>query len=287
MSRECEICSKHFSGRPSSAKTCSEECSKALIAQRYREKYQLKAVLCQVCGEEFVPASRRRVCGESCKKLRATATRKRWEKANVEHSRQWRKDYYTNNKERIYKTHDKWRRNNLSKVNGYQRKRRYGTSKYKNTSRKHAIEAGFSSMFEMQFSEYLKKFSISYEYETEKFVWGKKPVLGECRDCGGENVATYRTYRPDFILEKLDGTKMYIELKGKFTPENRTKMREIKKTYPDIDLRIIFQQSKNKLTKGAKKTYAQWATNKNYPYICCNNGPAFLPDEWIKELKKS
>ena len=99
-------------------------------------------------------------------------------------------------------------------------------------------------------------------------------------------------YIPDFILTKLDGTKMYIEAKGRFGAMNngrtvgdpvaqRQKLILIKEQHPEIDLRIVFQKATTPIYKGSPTTYAMWARDHGIPWA----DSGIIPESWIKELK--
>jgi len=48
--------------------------------------------------------------------------------------------------------------------------------------------------------------------------------------------------------------KIYIETKGRFLAKDRTKHILVQEQYPDIDLRFIFSNSRQKLYKGSSTT---------------------------------
>jgi hypothetical protein len=85
----------------------------------------------------------------------------------------------------------------------------------------------------------------------------------------------YRTYTPDFRIGD-----MFIETKGWLRPEDRTKMKAIKKAHPELDIRFVFQNAKAKLNnkRPKSKTYAQWAEQYGFPWA---HGE--IPNEWIQE----
>jgi hypothetical protein len=84
-----------------------------------------------------------------------------------------------------------------------------------------------------------------------------------------------RVYTPDFIVCK-DNKLMFIETKGYFRPEHRTKMRHVKKCNPELDIRIIFQRNQF-INKSTGYDYCKWAERNNFP---CAIGT--LPKEWLK-----
>jgi len=87
----------------------------------------------------------------------------------------------------------------------------------------------------------------------------------------------YRTYTPDFILSN----GLIIEVKGRFTSDDRRKHLAIKKQHPTLDIRFVFESSKRKLSKGAKSTYASWCERHKFMYA-----DRVIPEEWLKEKGK-
>ena len=72
-----------------------------------------------------------------------------------------------------------------------------------------------------------------------------------------------------------------IELKGQLTREDRAKHLYIKKQRPDLDIRFVLQNSRNKLYKTSKTTYGDWLTNNNFIWA-----DRFVPVDWIDERPK-
>jgi hypothetical protein len=75
-----------------------------------------------------------------------------------------------------------------------------------------------------------------------------------------------RKYTPDWTVVKKNGALVYLEYKGVLDGKTRKKMKLMKKQYPDIDLRIIFEKAGNKIYKGSKTTYGQWADQHGFPW---------------------
>ena len=101
------------------------------------------------------------------------------------------------------------------------------------------------------------------EYENVKI---------ECEDLA------YRTYTPDFIL--YNG--IIIETKGRFLAADRRKHVAIKKQHPKLDIRFVFTNSRAKLSKGAKASYAVWCVKHGFRYY-----DRILPEDWLKEESKN
>lgn len=122
-----------------------------------------------------------------------------------------------------------------------------------------ALKAGYRSGFEDETAKYLLEKGVEFTYEKERIEWVDKKV---------------RKYTPDFVL----ANGIVIETKGRFVSSDRRKHVEIKKQYPDLDLRFVFQNSRAKLYKGAKSTYGDWCKKNGFMYA-----DKVIPDEWLNE----
>ncbi len=56
----------------------------------------------------------------------------------------------------------------------------------------------------------------------------------------------------------------------------------IKKQHPDLDIRFVFTNSKRKLRKGAKSSYAEWCIKYEFRYY-----DRIIPEDWLKEKGKN
>ena len=122
-------------------------------------------------------------------------------------------------------------------------------------ARKH----GYRSGLEDKVATYLIQNNVNFLYEKVKIEW--------------EDLA-YRTYTPDFIL--YNG--IIIETKGRFIASDRRKHLAIKKQHPNLDIRFIFTNSRNKLRKGAKSSYGEWCIKYGFRYF-----DRIIPEDWLKE----
>lgn len=129
-------------------------------------------------------------------------------------------------------------------------------------TRANAIRHGYRSGLEHVVLESLKARKCSAKYECMKVEW--------------EDLA-YRKYTPDFLLPN----GIIIETKGRFTPADRMKHLAIQKQHPNLDIRFVFSNSKSKLRKGAKTTYADWCDKNGFLYADKD-----VPQEWLDEKKK-
>ena len=126
-----------------------------------------------------------------------------------------------------------------------------------------ARKYGYRSGLEIKVAELLKELKVDYGYECIKIEW--------------EDLA-YRTYTPDFILNN----GIIIETKGRFMAADRRKHIAIKKQHPKLDIRFVFTNSKAKLSKGAKSSYADWCIKNGFRYY-----DRIIPEDWLKEKGKN
>jgi|TARA_R110000744_G_scaffold254391_2_gene369940 hypothetical protein len=111
-------------------------------------------------------------------------------------------------------------------------------------ARSNAIKHGYRSGFEHTVSKELTEAKVKFEYETTVIPYIKPE--------------TNHTYTIDFTLPN----GILVETKGRWVLEDRKKHLLIKIQHPKLDIRLVFQNSKGKIRKGSKTTYADFC-NKN------------------------
>ncbi len=121
------------------------------------------------------------------------------------------------------------------------------------------------SGFEKKIKDDLDSKKIKYGYETEKIPYTVP--------------SSKHFYVPDFCL--VNG--IYIEGKGKLDAQARKKMLLVIEQNPDKDIRLLFMRN-NKIRKGSKTTYTDWAEKHGIPYHVSSRGE--VPEEWLKPLTK-
>jgi len=132
-------------------------------------------------------------------------------------------------------------------------------AKSKLTKRQTALKHGYRSGLEEQIHDKLKTDGINAEYEQHTI----KYIIP----------ASEHIYTPDFKLPN----GIYIETKGRFVLEDRKKHLLIRQQHPNIDIRFVFQNSKGKIRKGSKTTYADWCTKHGFLYA-----DKIIPQDWLK-----
>ena len=113
----------------------------------------------------------------------------------------------------------------------------------------------YRSKFEAGIAASLKQRSVQFSYESLclDYTWEGK-------------------YKPDFILPN----GVIVETKGFFSPNDRRKMLCVKAQHPDLDIRLCFQNAKEKISRAKKSlTYGQWATRNGFIW---SNGT--IPNDW-------
>ena len=127
-------------------------------------------------------------------------------------------------------------------------------------ARANAIKHGYRSGFEHKVADQLTEAKIKYKYENTVINYIKPE--------------TNHTYTIDFTLPN----GILVETKGRWVLEDRKKHLLIKEQHPELDIRIVFQNSNGKIRKGSKTTYANF---------CDKNGIIWadkeIPKSWYTE----
>ncbi len=124
----------------------------------------------------------------------------------------------------------------------------------------HGIKNGYRSGLENQVAEQLQSKNIPVDYENVKIKFIQP--------------AKIRTYTPDFVLPN----NIIIETKGRFISADRQKHLLIQEQYPNLDIRFVFSNPNQKISKKSKTTYAMWCQKNRFKYA-----KQYIPDEWLTE----
>ena len=130
----------------------------------------------------------------------------------------------------------------------------------KNNPKWVAKKYGFKSGLEENISKQIEGKGIVVEYETEKVEY----IIP----------ASSHTYHPDFKLP--NGIR--VETKGRFVLADRKKHLLVKEQNPNLDIRFVFSNSKNKINKKSKTTYGDWCDKHGFKYA-----DKEIPDSWFSE----
>jgi hypothetical protein len=121
-----------------------------------------------------------------------------------------------------------------------------------------AKKNGFRSGLEMEISHQLTSNAVNFDYESIKV-----PYTIPARNA---------KYTPDFILHN----GIIIETKGRFVAADRKKQLLVKEQNPHLDIRFVFSDSSNRISKKSKTTYADWCTQHGFQYA-----DKVIPSSWL------
>ena len=114
----------------------------------------------------------------------------------------------------------------------------------------------FRSGLEEKVADLLQGLGVLYKYESQKLPY-----------------TIQHNYTPDFVLPN----DIYLETKGYWDASDRRKILAVKKSNPEIDLRMVFQAPYNTISKKSKTTYAMWCEKHDIPWTSFHN----IPLEWL------
>ena len=123
--------------------------------------------------------------------------------------------------------------------------------------------AKYRSKLEDKIAKQLTDSGIEFSYETLKISYMVP--------------ARKAKYTPDFVVGD-----MVIEAKGRFrTAQDRQKLLLVKEQYPDLDLRLVFQNAKTPIYPKSPTSCSKWADDNGF--LWADNGK--IPEEWLQQSK--
>ena len=130
------------------------------------------------------------------------------------------------------------------------------------------LREGFRSGLEQKAAAQLLAAGVPVEYETTVIAYTVP-----------ERTAKYHA---DFRLPN----GMIIETKGRFVSDDRKKHKLIKEQFPDLDIRLLFNNPNARISKTSLTTYAKWCETHGIPYAKAASRDNPIPAEWIAEGSK-
>jgi hypothetical protein len=97
---------------------------------------------------------------------------------------------------------------------------------------------------------------VKYEYESTKVPY-----------------TIMHNYSPDFLLPN----GVYLECKGYWDSEDRRKIRNVVEQHPELDIRMVFQNPFNRISKKSKTTYAKYCDKLGIRWTSFTN----IPIDWF------
>jgi len=127
------------------------------------------------------------------------------------------------------------------------------------TSKQVGAKYGFRSGLEDKISQQLTSAGVPFEYESTKIEYIKPERKAK--------------YCPDFVLPN----GIIIETKGRYLTADRQKHILIKAQHPELDIRFVFSNSRSRISKQSKTTYADWCEKNGFKYA-----DKSIPKDWLK-----
>ena len=109
---------------------------------------------------------------------------------------------------------------------------------------------------ERDIANLLTELGVIFEYETHKLAY-----------------QIQHHYKPDFIL----ANGVILESKGYWEPEDRRKIKAVTEQNPDLDIRMVFQNPNNTISRKSKTTYGQWCDKHDIPWCSYTT----IPIDWL------
>lgn len=123
------------------------------------------------------------------------------------------------------------------------------------------LKHGWRSGLEKSACDDLKARNVAYRYESFFIPFTPRPKR--------------RRYTPDILLL---ANAIIVELKGRFTTADRQKHLDVKAEHPDLDIRIVFSNSRSRISKQSKTTYAMWCESHGFQFA-----DRVIPQAWVNE----
>lgn len=123
-------------------------------------------------------------------------------------------------------------------------------------------ETGKRSGLEVQIATQLDGLGVTYEYEKEKIRYSKP--------------SEEKIYTPDYKL----ANGIIVEAKGEFTSGDRKKHLLVKAQHPDKDIRFVFSNPQQRISKQSKTTYADWCQKNGFQFA-----KGLVPKEWLTKAR--
>jgi hypothetical protein len=134
--------------------------------------------------------------------------------------------------------------------------------------RQRALREGYRSGLELKAAAQLNAAGVTVAYEEEVIEY----TVPEQR----------KKYKIDFRLPN----GILVETKGRFVSDDRKKHKLVREQYPDLDLRIVFQNPNARIGKKSTTTYAQWCDKLGIKWAKAEHREAPIPAAWLNEKTK-
>jgi hypothetical protein len=128
------------------------------------------------------------------------------------------------------------------------------------TSKSNGLAHGYRSGLEEQIARQLEAAGVSADYEAHVIPYIKPEKRAK--------------YTPDWKLPN----GIIVETKGRFITEDRQKHLLVKAQHPELDIRFVFSNSRQRISKTSPTTYAMWCEKNGFAFA-----DKFIPQAWLEE----
>ena len=138
--------------------------------------------------------------------------------------------------------------------------------------RKTALKHGFRSGLEDDFYQFAMGILPKDKHHT---------LLYESKECVVKYVVPEEThkYTPDFVFSTAKN--IILETKGLFSAQDRKKHLLVREQHPELDVRFIFYNANQRLTRTSKTRYRDWCDKNGFKW--CAWADRVTVEQWIKE----
>jgi hypothetical protein len=126
------------------------------------------------------------------------------------------------------------------------------------------LKHGFRSGLEEAIAAQLNAAGVAFEFEKLTVEY----IIPESK----------HKYTPDFLILS---NGIIVESKGRFLPDDRKKHLLVKKQHPELDIRFVFSNPKQKISKVSSTTYANWCDKYGFKWAAKE-----IPEAWLNEPPK-
>lgn len=132
------------------------------------------------------------------------------------------------------------------------------------TAAQAGLELGFRSELEKAISDQLAELGVPASYESFRIEYVKPERKAH--------------YTPDWELPN----GIIVESKGRFMTDDRQKHLLVKAQHPDLDIRFVFSNPNQRISKTSATTYAMWCEKHGFKYAA-----KLIPTSWLRERTRN
>ncbi len=110
-----------------------------------------------------------------------------------------------------------------------------------------------------------------FRSKLEQRVWMSRPRVKGSRlkyEVDTLHYIVKRRYLPDFTITLPSGKKRFVEIKGYFRSQDKTKMKLVREYNPGIDIRLVVSND----------AAGEWCEKNGFPWALYH-----IPEDWLRD----